>query len=230
MVERMFTRLMITAAALVVAALPVLAQTEVARADVEAPSSVEADLAELASLEKTVAKLVPKLIASTVGLRFEGGQGSGVIISADGYVLTAAHIFDDPGKDITLILHDGRQVKGKTLGRQEEADFAIIKISDEGKWPFAEMGSTKELKEGSIVLSTGHPGGFRRERPPVLRLGQVTSLEGRFMETTCIIDRGDSGGPVWDLRGRVVGIHFRGGWQANKAVAASVVREHLDRL
>ena len=79
-----------------------------------------------------------------------------------------------------------RPTRSSALGRQEEADFAIIKISDEGKWPFAEMGSTKELKEGSIVLSTGHPGGFRRERPPVLRLGQVTSLDGRFMETSPI--------------------------------------------
>lgn len=192
-------------------ALPVIAQSPApVEVSVSVPAVAESvDLAALQALEERVTRLVPAMVAATVGLRFEGGQGSGVIISADGYVLTAAHIFDDPGKDITLILHDGRRLEGKTLGRQEEADFALLKIAGEGPYPWAEMGSTKKLSEGTIVLSTGHPGGFRTARPPVLRLGQVTSLDGPFMETSCIIDRGDSGGPVWDLDGKVVGIHSR---------------------
>lgn len=208
-VERLaFVLLALILAAPVVAQSPPPAGTD-AGAEKHAVAAPSADIAALAALEERVTKLVPKLTAATVALRFEGGQGSGVIISEDGYVLTAAHIFDDPGKDIAIILYDGREVAGKTLGRQEEGDFALLRIVDEGRWPWASMGSTKGLSPGSIVLTTGHPGGFRKGRPPVLRLGQVTSLGGRFMETTCVIDRGDSGGPVWDLDGKVVGIHSR---------------------
>lgn len=194
---------------LAVFATPVVSCAQTGAMTAEEAVRLRQDLEALAELEARVTKLYPRLAAATVGLRFQGGQGSGVIISADGYVLTAAHIFDDPGAEITIILEDGREVKGETLGRQEAEDFALIRITEKGAWPFAEMGTVRKLREGTMVLTTGHPGGFRKGRPPVLRLGHVTSLDGPFVETTCIIDRGDSGGPVWDLDGRVVGIHSR---------------------
>ena len=170
-----------------------------------APEGVD----DLLKIEQHVQKLAEKVIPCTVGVQIGGVQGSGVIVNAEGYVLTAGHVSGEPGREATLILHDGRSVKGKTLGRNTSIDSGLIKITDKGKWPFAEMGSSKELKLGQWCLATGHPGGYQRGREPVVRLGRVVVSRDDVIRTDCTLVGGDSGGPLFDMNGRVIGIHSR---------------------
>src|ERR1700733_817883 len=80
------------------------------------------DVAELKALQEKVKKVVDKCSAATVGVIIGSGAGSGVIVSEDGLVLTAAHVSGEPNKDCVLVLQDGKRVKGKTLGTNDKAD------------------------------------------------------------------------------------------------------------
>ena len=164
---------------------------------------------DLMAFQGKVAALVEGATQATVGLRLSNGQGSGVLVSKDGLVLTAAHVFDRAGQKLQIILHDGRRVKGITLGRHEDGDFGMVKIDEKGTWPFAKVGTLKGLPNNALCIATGHPGGYQHGRPPVVRLGKLSSLRGPFIRSTCIIDQGDSGGPLFDMEGRVIGIHSR---------------------
>src|SRR5204863_1854494 len=169
------------------------------------PDGVE----DLLKMEQHQVKLVQKLTPCTVGVQIGGVQGSGVIINAEGYVLTAGHVSGDPGREVNIILHDGKTVKGKTLGRNTIIDSGLIKITDQGKWPFAEMGSSKDLKAGQWCIALGHNGGYQRGVEPRLRLGRVVLTRDDVIRTDCTLVGGDSGGPLFDMNGRVIGIHSR---------------------
>jgi serine protease Do len=164
------------------------------------------------------------------------GAGSGVIVSEDGLVLTAAHVSGDPGKDCILILPDGKRVKGKTLGTDDKLDSGMIKITDkgpnDGKWPFIPVGKSADLKKGQWLVSLGHPGGWKRDRLPVARLGQVQDATKDIIRSSCTLVGGDSGGPLFDLAGKVVGIHSRIGYTLawNVHVPADVFKTEWDRL
>lgn len=177
-------------------------------------TSAPADLADLRSLEATVKKVVEKCTPATVGVMMGGGAGSGVIVTEDGLVLTAAHVSGKSGRDCTLILPNGTKVKGKTLGTNDGLDSGMIQITDkskagDGKWPFLPTAKSGDLKKGQWVVSLGHPGGWRSGRPPVARLGQVLDNQKELIRTNCTLVGGDSGGPLFDLDGNVIGIHSR---------------------
>src|SRR5205085_3383575 len=133
------------------------------------PESIE----ELKALQAAVKKVVEKSTPCTVGVMIGMGAGSGVIVSEDGLVLTAAHVSGEPNKDCTIILPDGTRVKGKTLGTNDKVDSGMIQITDKGpnngKWPFIPVGKSTDLKKGQWLVALGHPGGWKRDRPPVAR-------------------------------------------------------------
>jgi serine protease Do len=170
-----------------------------------APESVD----DLLKMEQHFIRLTEKLTPCTVGVQIGGVQGSGVIINAEGYVLTAGHVSGEPGRDANIILHDGRTVKGKTLGRNTGIDSGLIKITDKGTWPFAEMGSSKDLKAGQWCIAMGHHGGYQRGREPPPRIGRLLLSRDDVIRTDCPLVGGDSGGPLFDMNGRVIGIHSR---------------------
>jgi len=174
-----------------------------------APESV----AELKALQGRVKAVVDKCSAATVGVLIGMGAGSGVIVSEDGLVLTAAHVSGEPGRTCRIVLPDGKVLKARTLGFDKELDSGMIQITDkapdDGKWPFLKVGKSADLKKGQWVVSLGHPGGWQRGRPPVARLGQVRDSQKGLIRTTCTLVGGDSGGPLFDLEGNVVGIHSR---------------------
>src|SRR5581483_8927426 len=134
---------------------------------------VPENVQDLRAIQERVKKVMAKVTPATVGIRIGHAAGSGVIINKDGYVLTAGHISGEPDRDAVVILPDGRQLKGKTLGANVSIDSGMIRITDEGEWPFVEMGDSSKLKEGAWCLALGHPEGFRKGRTPVLRLGRV---------------------------------------------------------
>ncbi|MDA1018435.1 MAG: S1C family serine protease [Planctomycetota bacterium] len=170
-----------------------------------APESVE----ELIAIQQRVQKVVKQVMKCTVNVRVGGGQGSGVIVTKDGYVLTAAHVSGEPGKRISLVFPDGKTVRGRTLGLNHAADAGLVKITDPGEWPFAELGSDNSVEQGDWCVSLGHPGGYHRGRNPVVRLGRIVVKKDTMLQSDCTLVGGDSGGPLFDLEGRVIGIHSR---------------------
>lgn len=193
-----------------------------------APKSV----AELKAMEAHVQELSKKVIPCTVGLQIGGAQGSGVIINEEGYILTAAHVSGKPGRKANIILHDGRKIKGKTLGANTGIDAGLVKITTEGDWPFVEMGDSESLKKGQWCLVTGHPGGYQKGRQPPVRLGRILQVTSIGLMTDCLLVGGDSGGPLFDMQGKVIGINSRigGTLTSNIHVPVATYEETWDRL
>ncbi|MEX0716213.1 MAG: trypsin-like peptidase domain-containing protein [Planctomycetaceae bacterium] len=171
--------------------------------------AVPESLEDLLEIERQVTKLSEDMLRATVGVRIGRAQGSGVIVSEDGYVLTAAHVAGSPDRDVEFILHDGRKVRGKTLGLHRGLDAGLMQITTEGEWTVAPMAKMDDISVGDWCLATGHPGGYHDGRAPVVRLGRVVLKRDSVIQTDCALVGGDSGGPLFDMRGRVIGIHSR---------------------
>jgi len=190
-------------------------------------------VADLRAIEGHVTALAEKVLPCTVALQVGGARASGVIVTEDGYVLTAAHVIGRPGRDVTITFSDGRTVQGKTLGLNPDVDGGLIRMNDEGPWPFAPIAPKDESpKRGDWCLAAGHPGGFQPSRTPPLRLGRVIASEPGVIRTDCTISMGDSGGPLFDMHGRVIGIHSRIAEQTtmNLHVPAATYQEAWDVL
>src|SRR5437660_2763227 len=135
--------------------------------------------------------------------------GSGFIISADGYVLTNAHVVDS-ADEITVRLNDKREFKARVIGADRRTDLALIKIDATGL-PAVRMGDPNRLKVGEWVVAIGSPFGF----DATVTAG-IVSAKGRslpqenfvpFIQTDVAINPGNSGGPWSNMRGEVVGIN-----------------------
>ena len=160
-----------------------------------------------------------KCIASTVGLIGTRGEdsngissGSGVIVSADGLILTAGHVVAKPNALLTIRFADGKVVNGISLGLDHALDTGMARITDkapEGGWPFSPVAPDNSVKIGDWLLTTGNPGGIVLDRNPPVRLGRASSVDASKIQSNCAMEPGDSGGPVFDLHGRVVGINSR---------------------
>ncbi len=178
------------------------------------PAPTTADplsLEELLQIEAEIEQVAEHCIQTTVGLIYPNGSGagggSGVIISADGWILTAAHCIPKANQSLRVLLADGRRLEAITHGKESGRDFGLIQITEEGEWPYAEMGDSDSLVQDQLLLGVGHADGIKEGRPPVLRLGTYDGTQRGFLRSTCIIEPGDSGGPVFDQNGHVVGIN-----------------------
>jgi serine protease Do len=142
------------------------------------------------------------------------GQGSGFIISEDGYILTNHHVIADASK-ITILLHDGRRFeKVEIVGSDEKADLALLKIPNVSGLPTVKMGDSDLLEVGEWVIAVGNPFGLVE----TVTVG-VVSAKGRrirnddsgayedFIQTDAAINPGNSGGPLLNIDGEVVGIN-----------------------
>jgi serine protease Do len=190
------------------------------------------NLEDLKAIQTRVQEVVKKVLPCTVALRVGSASGSGVIVREDGYVLTAGHVSSQPDREVTVIFSDGRRVKGKTLGANHGIDSGLIKITEEGNWPFAAMAQSAEVKRGQWCLALGHPNGYRPGRTPPVRLGRILNSSDQAIQTDCVLFSGDSGGPLFDMHGRVIGIHSRIGMEltANIHVPVDTYRLTWDRL
>lgn len=189
-------------------------------------------LADLIEMEKQFRKVSKEVVPTTVNLQIGNAQGSGVIVSKKGDILTAAHVIGRSGREVRIILADGRRVKGETLGLNRDLDIGLVRITDKGEWPAAEMADMKKVKTGDWCLATGHPGGFRKNRPPVVRVGRVIWIRDDIIQTDCTLVGGDSGGPVFNVEGKVIGINSRIGASTswNFHVPVSAYQDNWERL
>ena len=188
--------------------------------------------ADLKLLQDRFQSVAAQGLQTTVGVRLGSGNGSGVIISKDGYVLTAAHVIGAPGRNVAIILKDGKMLKGKTLGLFVGADAGLIKVETDEDLPFSEMGNAKKLTTGAWCLALGHSGGVQRERTAPLRVGRLLFNRPTTLVTDCALVGGDSGGPLFDLDGKVIGIHSRIGssLKSNLHVPVNVYQETWKKL
>lgn len=195
--------------------------------DKDLPESLD----ELRSIQDRVREIASKVIPATVNVRVGPSQGSGVIIDG-GYILTAGHVSGAPGRNVTITLHDGKTIKGETLGRNSAIDSGLIKITTEGDFPSVEKGASADMERGKWVIAVGHPGGYRAGRPPVVRVGRIVSNNSMSVRTDCALVGGDSGGPLFDIDGKVIGIHSRigGSITANHHVPIDTYEDTWDRL
>ncbi len=166
-----------------------------------------ASTADLKAIERHVKALAARVSPAVVAVEVGSGSGSGVVVSADGLVLTAGHVCGRAGRSVRFTFHDGKTAVGKTLGVGPENDTGLMRITDPGRWPHVELGDLAQTRVGDWVLALGHPGGFDLRRSLVVRLGRVIRLEPGALQTDCTISPGDSGGPLLDMHGRVIGVH-----------------------
>jgi len=138
------------------------------------------------------------------------GQGSGFIISSDGYILTNNHVVGEADK-ITVKLHDGREFDAELIGTDEKTDVAVVKI-DGRSLPTLPLGDSDALKVGEWVVAIGNPFGLAE----TLTFG-IVSAKGRstvgindyedFIQTDAAINPGNSGGPLINIKGEAIGIN-----------------------
>jgi serine protease Do len=145
-----------------------------------------------------------------------GSLGSGFIISADGYVVTNNHVVA-PARDnavveaVTVTLSDGTEYPAEVVGRDQASDLAVLKIRPRGALPFVRFGDSRQTRVGDWVLAIGNPfalGG-------TVTAGIVSALHrnigagnyDRYIQTDASINSGNSGGPMFDLQGNVIGIN-----------------------
>ncbi|MHB1620668.1 MAG: DegQ family serine endoprotease [Sulfuricella sp.] len=136
-------------------------------------------------------------------------MGSGFIISADGYILTNAHVVDG-ADEVTVRLTDKREFKAKVIGTDPTTDVALIKINATGL-PKVTIGNPAQLKVGEWVAAIGSPFGFENSVTAGIVSAKGRSLPQEnyvpFIQTDAAINPGNSGGPLFNLRGEVVGIN-----------------------
>lgn len=167
------------------------------------------------------------------------GQGSGFIVSADGYILTNNHVVQNVDV-ITVTLNDGTEMLGKVIGQDNNSDVALIKI-DGKNLPFLKLGNSDEVSVAQPVMAIGTPAGLQA----TVTVGVISAKSRNnldlariedFIQTDAAINRGNSGGPLLNIRGEVIGLNTAmasssGGYMGlGFAVPSNIAKNVMDQL
>ena len=164
---------------------------------------------DLIAIQDALVENLERVRKATVSISLGQGFGSGVIVSADGLILTAAHVTAAVGKELTVILNDGTRLHAISMGLVSNTDAAMMRITESGDYPYVEINKNNDYRLSHWVMALGHSGGFDVERGPVVRLGRILKDSETTLHTDCKVIGGDSGGPLFDLNGELIGIHSR---------------------
>ena len=195
---------------------------------------------DLKAIQDDVQRVTAEVGPATVGLMTPLGAGSGVVVSEDGLILTAAHVIGEPGRRVGVYFPDGTVAAGRTLGvHHGTIDAGMVQlINDPDRprpWPHVEMAPADAAPPsvGDWVVATGHPGRFDPQRPTVVRLGRLIQVRnGKSLRSDCTLIGGDSGGPLFNRDGQLIGIHSRIGrsMRSNYHVPLDAFRRDWDAL
>ena len=171
--------------------------------------------------------------------RRESSLGSGFIIDSSGYIVTNHHVIDG-ADEITVLLHDGTSLEAEVIGSDEKTDLAILKVANGKPLPAAEWGDSDKTRIGDWVIAIGNPFGLggtvtagivsARERD--IKAGPYDDV----IQTDAAINRGNSGGPMFNLDGRVIGINSviispsGGSAGIGFAIASNLARNVIEQL
>jgi len=166
------------------------------------------------------------------------GVGSGFIVSADGVILTNAHVVDD-ADEVSVKLTDRREFTAKVLGVDKTTDIAVLKIQASGL-PYVKVGDPRTTKVGEWVVAIGQPFGFENTVTAGIVSAKSRSLPGDsyvpFIQTDAAVNPGNSGGPLFNLKGEVIGVNSQifsrsGGFQGLAfAVPIDVAMQVKDQI
>jgi serine protease Do len=177
------------------------------------PAVVNIDVVEKQNIRTSRGQMIPQIPGFPPFGQGEPGKkrgtGSGVIVSADGYILTNNHVAGS-AHEINVKLADGTEHKAKLIGTDPETDLAVIKIEG-NNFPFAKLGDSTRLEQGEWVIALGSP--FGLEQTMTAGIISATGRDLRsgpydnFIQTDASINPGNSGGPLVNMQGEVVGIN-----------------------
>nr|WP_247713368.1 Do family serine endopeptidase [Qipengyuania polymorpha] len=149
--------------------------------------------------------------------QFREGQslGSGFLISADGYVVTNNHVVSPNGRgsvtEITVTLPDGNEYEAELVGTDPQSDLAVLKVSRREPFPFVKFGDSAQARVGDWVIAIGNPFGLGGTVTSGIVSSVLRSAGGgaydRYLQTDAAINRGNSGGPLFDMQGNVIGVN-----------------------
>ncbi|HTE21141.1 MAG TPA: trypsin-like peptidase domain-containing protein [Armatimonadota bacterium] len=159
--------------------------------------------------EQTVIRVAKQARPAVVSVSRDGGSGSGVIIRADGVILTNAHVVGD-AKTVGVRLSDGRKLEGQVLGADPAVDVAVVRVNA-SNLQVAPLANSDRLEVGQAAIAIGNPLGL----DGTLTTGVVSAINRQrslndfvnFIQTDAAINPGNSGGPLLDSEGRVMGIN-----------------------
>jgi S1-C subfamily serine protease len=180
------------------------------------PQSPVEDDAAMDAFSRVVITVADRLRPAVVNLRSgegrQAGSGSGVFFTPDGFLLTNHHVIRGQRR-VAVRLHDGRELVGRVVGADPWTDLAVVR-AEGNDLPFAEFGDSKSLRVGQLVVAIGSPYGFESTVTAgvVSALGRnLRSVSGHLVDnviqTDAALNPGNSGGPLLDGRGRVIGIN-----------------------
>lgn len=159
--------------------------------------------------EQTIIRVAQQASPTVVLVEHERGSGSGVVIRRDGVILTNEHVVRGT-RTVRVTFGDGRQVEGQVLGRDPSVDVAVVRVPVDNA-PVAPLGDSDRLLVGQTAVAIGNPLGFER----TLTAGVVSAVNraipgsqlDQLIQTDAAIGPGNSGGPLLDSQGRVIGIN-----------------------
>ena len=143
------------------------------------------------------------------GPRRSSALGSGFIISPDGFIVTNNHVIDG-ADEIVIEFFDGKELDAKLIGTDEKTDIALLKVEAEGELPFVSFGDSDIARVGDWVMAVGNPLGQGFSVSAGIISANNRSLRGTyddFIQTDAAINRGNSGGPLFNMDGEVIGVN-----------------------
>ena len=166
--------------------------------------------AEQRSLEDVIDEVNPSVVSIAVDISdSEQALGAGIIISADGYVVTNAHVMENADK-ITVQTPDGETFDAKLIGIDEKTDVALLKVKNPLDLEAGHFGNSDEIRVGNKVFAIGNPFGLGNS----VSLGIISAKErdidkgpyDNFLQTDAAINQGNSGGPLFNMDGQIIGM------------------------
>ena len=194
-------------------------------------------LSDIAVTTESFTGVISDVIDSVVSVHTDVGQGSGAIISSDGYVVTNHHVIDGASQ-ATLLSSDGSTYTVSLIGSNEEQDLAVLKISENETFQSFKFGDSDKLKTGQKVVALGNPAGldFTATEGIVSSPDREAGDGFRYIQTDTTLNPGNSGGPLINSAGELIGIvvfKLEGFEELNFAIpsnrAKSVVEDIADR-